>query len=142
VLIRPGVPELDFLDGSAAGSNGGTPRHLVELQAGAFYRGFGARAEVNWQSGTTVRGGADGDLDFSDLTTVNLRLFANLGQQRSLVQAVPFLRNTRISLDIDNLFDSRIGVTDASGAVPLSYQPDYLDPIGRSVRVTLRKQFF
>jgi iron complex outermembrane receptor protein len=144
VLIREGLPELDFLDGSAAGNTGGTPRHQVELRAGAFLNGFGARLNVDWQSGTRVRGGADGDGDlfFSDRTTVNLRLFANLGQQRSLVRAVPFLRNSRISLAVNNVFDTRVGVTDALGETPLSYQPFYLDPLGRSVTISFRKQFF
>jgi iron complex outermembrane receptor protein len=148
ILIRPGVPVLDLLGGSATGSRGGQPRHEVELQAGIFRNGLGARLSANWQSGTTVRGRADpsggttGDLFFSDLATVNLRVFADLGAQRSLVRSVPFFRATRVTLAIDNLFDSRLGVRDATGATPLGYQPDYLDPLGRSVRITLRKLFF
>jgi iron complex outermembrane recepter protein len=142
VLIRPGVPELDFLNGSAAGSGGGTPRHQLELRAGFFRDGFGGRLEADWQSGTRVTGVAGDDLTFSPQTTVNLRLFANIGQQRDLVRAVPFLRGTRITLSVDNLFDQRVDVRDASGNTPLSYQPFYLDPVGRSVRISLRKQFF
>jgi hypothetical protein len=148
VLIREGVPELDFLNGSAAGGRGGRPRHEVEFQAGLFKNGYGARLTGTWQEGTFVRGApgaggtSPGDLFFSDTATVNLRLFANLGQQRSLVRDVPFLRGTRVTLSIDNLFDSRPEVRDASGATPLSYQPAYLDPLGRSVRLSLRKQFF
>lgn len=96
-----------------------------------------------------VRGVADpaggtgsSDLFFSDTATVNIRLFADLGQQRSLVRSVPFLRGTRVTLAIDNLFDSHPGVRDSTGATPLGYQPDYLDPLGRSVRISLRKLFF
>ena len=33
-------------------------------------------------------------------------------------------------------------VSDATGATPITYQPDYLDPLGRSVRVSIRKLFF
>jgi hypothetical protein len=148
ILIREGVPVLDLLDGSAVGSRGGQPRHEVEFQAGLFRNGLGARLSANWQSETFVRGrpeptgGSTGDLFFSDLATVNLRLFADLGARRSWVREVPFLRGARVSVAIDNLFDSRIGVRDSSGATPLSYQPDYLDPLGRSVRITLRKLFF
>lgn len=148
VLIRPGVPELDFLGGSAAGNGGGRPRHQVELQAGIFRNGFGARLTGNWQSGTVVRGGPDGsggtagDLFFSDLATVNLRLFADLGAQRGLVRRHRWLRGMRISFSVDNLFDARTRVRDAAGTTPLSYQPDYLDPLGRTVRISLRKVFF
>ena len=147
VLIRPGVPELDFLDGSAGSSRGGRPRHQLEAQAGLFKDGFGARLSANWQSATFVRGGpaAGGgtgdDLFFDDLATVNLRLFADLGLQ-PIAREHPFLRGMRISLSIDNLFDARQQVRDRLGATPLSYQPGYLDPLGRSVRLSVRKLFF
>jgi iron complex outermembrane receptor protein len=145
VLIRPGVPELDFLDGSAGSSRGGRPRHEVEFQAGLFKNGLGARLTANWQSATFVRGGpvAGGgdDLFFDDFATVNLRLFADLGLQ-PFAREHPFLRGMRVSLAVDNLFDSRQQVRDRLGATPLSYQPGYLDPLGRSVRLSVRKLFF
>lgn len=148
IAIRPGLPILDLLHGSATGSRGGSPQHEVEATAGVFRNGFGARLAANWQSGTTVRGGSNalgattGDLRFSPLTTVNLRLFADLGLQRSLVKASPFFRGARVSLNFDNLFNDRLRVTDSTGTTPLSYQPGYLDPLGRSVRISFRKLFF
>lgn len=148
ILIRQGVPVLDLLNGSATGNRGGQPRHQIEAQAGLFRNGLGARLTGNWQSGTTVRGvpdgsgGSTGDLRFDDFGTINLRLFADLGQQRSLVRQHRWLRGTRVSLVVDNLLDSRIDVRDESGATPLSYQGAYLDPLGRSVRLSLRKLFF
>ncbi len=147
VLIRPGVPEIDYLNGSAFGSRGGRSRHAIEVQAGIFKNGFGARLNANWQSATTVRGdpgtggAGSGDLRFSDFATVNLRLFADLGQQPALVRKHEWLRGTRISLSVDNLFNSRLDVRDAAGNTPLSYQPAYLDPLGRSVRLQIRKMF-
>lgn len=147
ILIREGVPELDLLNGSAVGSRGGQPRHELEFQAGISKNGLGARLTGNWQSGTVVRGGpagsgATGDLRFSDFATLNLRLFADLGQQRSLVRKHRWLRGTRISLSVDNILDSRLQVRDATGTTPISYQPDLLDPLGRSVRISIRKLFF
>jgi len=147
ILIREGVPELDLLNGSALGSRGGRPRHEIEFQSGLFKDGLGARLTGTWQSGTTVFSredvpGSVGDLRFSDFMTVNLRLFADLGAQRSLVRKAPWLRGTRVSLVVDNLFDSRLRVTDAAGATPISYSPAYLDPLGRSVRISIRKLFF
>ena len=148
ILIREGVPVLDLLSGSATGNRGGQPQHQIEAQAGLFRNGLGARLTANWQSGTTVRGvpdgtgGSTGDLRFRDFGTVNLRLFADLGQQRSLVRRARWLRGTRVSLSVDNLLDSRIDVRDETGATPLGYQGAYLDPLGRSVRLSLRKLFF
>ena len=48
----------------------------------------------------------------------------------------------RVTLGVDNIFDSRQRVRDATGMTPVSYQPDYLDPLGRTVRVSVRKLFF
>ena len=143
ILIRPGVPVLDLLEGSAIGEGGGQPRHRVDVQAGVSRNGLGARLTARWESGTDVRGGAFGgeDLRFSDLTTVNLRLFADLGQQ-PFARGRPWLRGSRVQVSIDNLFNERVRVRDAAGLTPVSYQPDLLDPLGRSVRVSFRKIFF
>ena len=142
MLIHEGLPPLDFLNGSAVGNRGGRPRHEVEVTAGITRNGLGARVNANWQSGTTVRNAAAGDLEFSDLATFNLRLFADLGAQRRLVERVPFLRGARVSLIVNNLFDSRPEVRDAFGATPLAYRGPFLDPLGRSVRISFRKLFF
>ena len=142
------MPELDFLDGSAAGGRGGRPQHEVEFQGGLFRNGLGLRVTANWQSGTFVSGGPDGsggtrgDLFFSDTTTANLRLFANLGEQPALVRDNPWLRGTRVTLAVNNLFNSRPRVRDEFGETPLSFQPGFLDPLGRSVRISVRKLFF
>ncbi|HJQ18328.1 MAG TPA: TonB-dependent receptor [Allosphingosinicella sp.] len=144
VLIRDGVPRLDFLNGSAAGNGGGRPRHQIEAQAGISKDGLGVRLSANWQSGTTVRGdplAARSDLHFSDLATVDFRLFADLGQQ-PFAREQRWLRGMRVSLKVNNLFDGHTRVRDGNGATPLSYQPDYLDPLGRSVVISLRKLFF
>jgi len=145
VLIHSGVPILDLLNGSATGSNGGQPRHRIEAQAGFFKDGFGYRLTGNWQSATHVTGGVLGNaqqLHFSSLATVNAIVFADLGRQTSLVRKHPFFVGSRVSLQVSNVFDQRLRVTDQTGATPLSYQPDLIDPIGRSVRISFRKLFF
>ena len=42
---------------------------------------------------------------------------------------------------VNNLFDTKPRVRDAAGNVPLSYQPDLLDPLGRTIMVSFRKLF-
>lgn len=145
VTIADGVPALDLLDGDVLGSGGGQPRNEVEAQAGITRYGLGARVSANWRSATHVRaglGGASTDLDFSDLGTINLRLFADLGVRRELVLAHPILRGMRLTFAVNNLFDQQQTVRDATGAVPLTYQPDYLDPRGRVVSFNVRKLLF
>jgi iron complex outermembrane recepter protein len=87
-------------------------------------------------------GGTSGDLSFSSNATLGLRLFADLGLQRALAKENPWVRGLRISIAVDNLFNSRPTVRDTNGITPITYQPDYLDPLGRTVRITLRKVFF
>ncbi len=143
ITIRQGVPVLDLLGGSATGSSGGQARHEVQVRTGWSRDGIGARLHGNWRSGTFVDGGASGGerLNFDSLATFDLRSWVDLGSQPELLVRAPWLRGARIGLDINNVFDARQRVTDANGVVPLSYQPDYLDPLGRTVRLSFRKLF-
>lgn len=145
VEIASGGPVLDLLGGDATGSTGGLSRHLVELEGGAFYRGVGLRLAGNYRSPTDVFGtGLPGstDLRFGSLLTFDLRAFVALDQQEWLVGKNPgFFKQARLSLRVDNLFDTRQRVTDANGAVPLRYQPFLIDPVGRFVQVEFRKLF-
>jgi hypothetical protein len=145
VRIRDGLPRLDLLHGDTTGGGGGESRHQIQGRLGYFNNGLGAQLRVNWQSGTHVDGGTLGAPDplrFSDLTTLNLRLFADLGSQRQFARDHPWARGLRVTLSADNLLGSRQRVRDATGATPISYQPDYLDPLGRTIRVSIRKLFF
>jgi iron complex outermembrane recepter protein len=142
VLLRDSLLSIDLLNGGTIG-RGGQARHDVEVQAGIAKNGFGARITGDWQSATRVKGIIDADdLRFSDLATVNLRLFANVGQLSWAIKSAPWLRGTRVSFGVNNLFDVRQRVTDGTGATPISYLPGYLDPFGRTVRITIRKMLF
>ncbi|HEY0598011.1 MAG TPA: ABC transporter ATP-binding protein, partial [Sphingopyxis sp.] len=141
VLIRPGVPELDLLNGSATGSGGGSNRHLFELDGGLFNKGMGVRLSAKYDSGSTVTGGTAGDLKFGDLATFNLRFFVDLNQKPKLTEKLPFLKGSRLRLSVDNVFDAQRKITDANGIVPLNYQPGYIDPLGRYIELEWRKTF-
>ena len=144
-LIAENGPELDLLEGDGL-SDGGVSRHKIELEGGVFIKGLGARVSANYISGTTVRGSGlpgSSDLRFGDLATVNVRLFANLEQQKWLTgDGDPgFWKGSRLSFRIDNLFDAHQRVTDENGLVPLRYQPGLIDPRGRSFEIEFRKMF-
>jgi hypothetical protein len=140
VTIRDGL-KLDYLHGDAIGQAGGQPRHDVEARAGYFNNGLGARLSANWRSGTEVTTATGDNLHFSPLATFNLRLFANLGQRFDLVARHPWLRGTTVQFEVDNIFDTKPNVRDAFGGVPTGFQPDLLDPLGRTVGITIRKLF-
>ncbi|KAJ8136387.1 hypothetical protein OY671_010400, partial [Metschnikowia pulcherrima] len=119
-VIRDSIPVLDSSSGGAIGNSGGQPRHEVQVQTGMMKKGMGIRIVANWQSGTTVDGGTGGTQSshFSDLTTVNSRSFANLGQQQSSAAKWPFSGGSRFSIGINNSFDARMRVHDTSGVTP------------------------
>ena len=143
VLVAENGPALDLLNGDAIGSSGGQSRHSFEGQAGYVNNGIGVRLSANLNTATRVRGlTSTQELRFGALGTANLRLFADMGGRLDWVRAHPWMRGTRVTLSVDNLFNRRQRVTDASGVTPVGYQPDYLDPLGRAVRVSVRKLFF
>jgi outer membrane receptor protein involved in Fe transport len=53
----------------------------------------------------------------------------------------PWLRGTQVRLEFKNVFNSRPKVHDSAGNVPLNYQPDLLDPLGRTIMISFRKLF-
>jgi hypothetical protein len=143
VLVAPGGPKLDLLKGDAI-ADGGVARNAIEMEGGVFYRGFGLRLKGEWTAPTHVRAsGAPGstDLRFGSVFDLGGRIFVNLGQQKSLVEKMPFLKGARLAFEFDNIFDSRQRVTDAAGMVPVSYQAAYRDPRGRFIGIDLRKMF-
>ncbi len=143
VLAATGVPTLDLLNGGATGSSGGQYRHELEGQLGFTKSGFGIRTSADWKSATKVEGGTQAsDLSFSQIGTLNLRLWDNFGSQPKVVKAHPWLRASRLTLEANNLFDTRQTVHDGTGTTPLAYLPGYINPTGRTVELSIRKLFF
>ncbi len=143
VVIRPGLPVLDQLSGQVSGR--ASPAHQVQVQAGIKRDALSFRLDGTWKSGTQVSAGTLGggdQLTFGSLTTLNLQAEANLGQDIDLLLKHPWLRGTRITLRVDNLFNARQRVTDENGATPAAYAPGLMDPMGRVVRLSIRKLFF
>lgn len=143
VLVALGGPVLDLLGGDAL-STSGTPRHAFEFNGGLFYKGFGSFMQGTWSGPTRLdASGLPGtsDLRFGSSSNINVNFFADFSAMPKVVEAVPFLKGSRVSLRFQNLFDSVQKVTDASGAVPPFYQRDYLDPRGRVIELEFRKSF-
>ena len=138
VLIAPGVPSLDLLNGDSL-STAGSPRHSLEFNGGLFKNGFGTFFNGTWSGSSRLV--SSNNLRFGSVTRMNINFFASLGQQQKLVKKAPFFKGSQISLRFENLFDSRQKVTDSSGSVPISYQADLIDPRGRLVELEFRKMF-
>ncbi|WP_454715150.1 TonB-dependent receptor [Caulobacter segnis] len=143
ITVRKGLPVLDQLDGSALSARGGQARHELQIQGGYFKDGLGMRFNGVWKASTWVNGGATGGqtLYFSDLATVGVNFFANFSvpARKKAVDKFPILKGAQVSLNFENLLDTKQTVRDQNGATPQAYQKDYLDPLGRTVRINFRK---
>jgi iron complex outermembrane receptor protein len=51
------------------------------------------------------------------------------------------LKDLRVSLIADNLFDAQRKVRDSNGNTPVNYQPFVIDPLGLYVGFDIRKLF-
>ncbi len=140
-LIEPGLPQLDYLHGAPVGQAGGQPRHQLQAQAGWSNNGFGARVGANWRSATRVDSLSGGPIGFSPVATFDLRLFANVGQYLPIVSRHPWLRGVSARFEVGNVFNSLPRAHDSAGSVPIGYEPSILDPLGRTLMFSIRKQF-
>lgn len=141
ILIADGLAPLDQLDGQATGAFG-LPRHSSRLEAGLFGKGMGFRLSGIYTGETRLDGsGLPGstDLFFEDIVTFNLRVFANIGEITGKNEGL--LKDTRVSLRADNLFDAQRKVRDSIGDTPINYQPFVIDPVGLYLGIDLRKLF-
>lgn len=136
--IRPGLPVLDRLRGS------GQPRHNVALNLVAGRRGLGATLNGSWSSAARVRSAGDAsdgpEFRYAPTLLFDLGLFIEPGQQNA-----PDDRNwasgLRISFDIQNVLNGYRKVSVRGEDMPQGYSRDEIDPLGRTVRLSVRKQF-
>ena len=116
----------------------------MQLMAGRS--GLGAILNGQWQSTARVDNPAiadgAGDLRFSAFGQFTLSFFvepANLLNPGSTTKS--WASNLRLSLDVQNVFDSFQRVTLADGRTAPGYDRYALNPLGRTVQLTVRKRF-
>ena len=141
ITVSENGPVLDQLDGFVL-SGGTVPDWTAQLEGGLFFQGYGLRVSGRYTSSAVLRGnGLPGstDLFFGDLARLDLRLFADLGEV--LEKEEGWADGLRVSLRLDNVFDTRREVVDANGIVPIAFDPRRTDPIGRFIGIDVRKLF-
>ncbi len=141
ILIAPGLDLLDQLNGEATEAFG-FPRHTSRIQAGIFGNGIGMRLSARYLGETRLNGSGlagSSDIFFNDIATFDLRLFSEIGQLVGHNEGI--LKNLRVSLRVDNVFDAQRRVVDSNGDTPINFQPLLIDPVGRFIGVDIRKLF-
>jgi hypothetical protein len=110
------------------------------LEAGLFGKDTGFRLSGIYTGNTRIDGTlGSSDLIFDDIVTFNLRVFANIGEITGKNEGI--LKDFRVSLAADNLFDAQRKVRDGAGNTPINYNPFVIDRLGLYLRIDLRKLF-
>lgn len=140
LLTAPGLPVFDRL-----GGDGGQSRHTLSLMVNAGWQGLGASLNGNWQSGVRVRDATrpDGQGDFLYPATAqfNVGLFVEPEHLRRGSGEKSWLSKLRISLDVQNLLNTYRRVRLSDGSIPAGYRRYEIDPLGRSIQISIQKQF-
>jgi len=138
VTLRPDTPAFDLLDGATLDGKGGRPRWEMDvtlgLNAGPATVGTYARLQGPSRISSDL---PDADLRFSGRTWI---VFYSTVQVDKIVQR-DWAKRMSMLFAVENLLNDRINVRDRAGATPNRYQGAYLDPVGRSIRLGVRKLF-
>lgn len=133
-VIRHGLPTINRLN-----DDSGTSRHMVDLQFGAGEAAFGSNITVNWRSPSRVNG-EDATFRVTPPLLFHLSAFINPDQLVQDFASNPLTKKLKISFSITNLFNRYRRVTYADYSTPEGYSHDEVDPLGRTVLITFRKQ--
>jgi hypothetical protein len=133
-LIRRGLPVIDRLIDS------GASRHELNFQISVSKRAFGANLGTNWGSSTHVTGN-DGEFQLTPPLMFSLSTFVDVDRVLDSGPDKAWTQGMKISFDIQNVFRGYRRIALPGGSVPAGYSRDEVDPLGRTVRLTLRKQF-
>jgi hypothetical protein len=133
-LIRRGLPVIDRL------ADSGVSRHALDFRILVGKRAFGGSMSTSWNSPTRVSGG-DGTFRLTPPLIFNLSTFISVDRLLKGAEGNAWARGLKMSFDIQNLFRGYRHIALPDGSVPAGYSRDEVDPLGRTVLLTLRKQF-
>ena len=134
IVLAPGAEAIDLLGGAAV-SQAQSPS-LTTMNINYFRRPF--RLTVNARRSQEFRIDNPANttsLKFDPLMTTDIVVTADL---ESLFGSN--FRGTRARLNVDNTFDQKQRVTDENGLTPFPFSQSFLDPLGRTIMITLERR--
>ncbi|TFI57326.1 TonB-dependent receptor [Sphingomonas parva] len=136
--LRPGTPELDLLGGDTV-LGWAPPAVTSYFYGGINYLGNGMNFDGWFGGGSRVRSDdPEADLRFSPIFKLNVTAFVSV---HHFLPREDWTRHLQLRLEVNNLTDAHQRVRDRNGTIPNRMQEDYLDPVGRTVTVSVRKLF-
>lgn len=139
MFVKAGLPVIDRLRGGS-----GLSRHTVSLQFDVGTRGLGASLSANWNSAARIDSpGSNRDQVFrvTPPLTINLSTFLNPDNIFKGWRNNPLTKGWKISAAVQNLLNSYRRVALINGQIPAGYTHDEIDPLGRTIRLQIRKRF-
>lgn len=136
--LLPGSASLDLLDGASLTGGEGRARWDVDANFYGSYDalGLGFYARINGPS--RVRSDlAASDLRFSGRNWIVA--YGSLDAGKLIDDR--WAQRLTLTLTVENLLNDRVEVRDRNGFTPNRFQRGYLDPLGRSIRLGVRKLF-
>lgn len=131
--IRPELAIIDRLEG------GGQARHRADFQLDVGRKGLGASVSASWNGPAYVLGAGGAIYRYWPSTMFNLGGFIEPGSIFDTDGQKKWIDALKLSVDIQNLFDSR-KVIESPGR-PDGFSRDELDPLGRTIRFTINTSF-
>lgn len=142
--LVPGGPEMDSLKGDGGGRSPQNLQAAIEVRVRDISLGLNLR----WQDGYRSRrlAGVDGaqDLVREDLLVSDLNLSWRLAGQAAPAQGDGPRRRSgalELALSVSNLLDARPRARLGDGSAAPGFERDRQDPIGRSLKLSLRRRF-
>lgn len=135
--LRPRTPFLNLLNGDTIGSY--APRVSGYAYGGVNKGGYGGTFGVYYAGERLIRGDEPAtDLRFRPVLQLAFSAYVPV---EDFLPGQDWAKRLQLRLEIANLLDSRQQVRDGTGATPTRYQTDLIDPLGRTVTVSLRRRF-
>ena len=139
LLVQPGQPTVDLLNGQSITGQGGRARYEAQGTLGGSYGPIQGGIFGMWQAPTRIRSDiAASDLRFSARTF--LALYSTIDAEKLAARAA-WAKRLTFQLNVNNILNDRIAVRDRNGTTPYRFQRAFLDPYGRIVKLSVRKLF-
>ena len=136
--LRPGTRAFDLLGGDSVTGGGGS-RFSGYFYGGVNYLGNGFNVDGWYQTASRVNGPTPAStLRFAPVFKMNASAFISV---HHFLRKQDWTRKLQLKLEVSNLTDSRPKVRDGNGNIPFRLQPDSMEPVGRTVKLSFRKLF-
>lgn len=136
--ITPYHPVINLLGGDS-----GQSRHNLSGQITVSRSGVGGTLSGNWSSAGRLRAAGPDAMTLIFKPPVILSLSSYMEPERlwPTLKENKIFKGMRFSVDVQNLTRAYRKVFREDGSVPPGYSRDDVDPMGRTIRVSVRKKF-